>query len=54
MQKFVDMAQGSLCRGLIKGMNIETENRYIKLKNCVPLIPIMRKFGRFDVRILSI
>jgi hypothetical protein len=34
MHKFVDMVQGSLCRGLIKGTNIETENPYIKRKNC--------------------
>ena len=53
MQKFGDVVQGSLRRGMIKGTNIETGTRYMQLTNCVPLIPIMSKFGRFDVRIFA-
>jgi hypothetical protein len=44
-----DVVQGSLRRGMIKGTNIETGTRYMQLTNCAPLIPIMSKFGRFDV-----
>jgi hypothetical protein len=53
MQQFGDVVQGSLRRGMIKGTNIETGTRYMQLTNCAPLIPIMSKFGRFDVRIFA-
>jgi hypothetical protein len=50
---FFHMVQRSLCLCLIKDTYIEIETRYMKLMNCVPLIPIKSKFGRFDVWILS-
>ena len=53
MQTFVDMVQRSLRIGLNKDTYIGIGTRYMQLMNCVPLIPIMSKFGRFDVRILS-
>ena len=53
MQKIGEVVQGSLRRGMIKGTNIETRARYMQLTNYVSLFPIMRKVGRFDVRIFA-
>ena len=54
MQAFIDMVQGSLRRGLMKGTQIGIGTRYMQPMNCVMFIPIMSKFGRFDVQILSV
>ena len=40
MQKFGDVVQDSLHRGLIKGTNVETGTRYMQFTNFAPLIPI--------------
>ena len=53
MRQYGEVVQDSIKRGTIRGTNIETGTRYIQLINCVPTIPNITKFGRFEIRLFA-
>lgn len=53
MGRFGEVVSGSLARGKIRDTGIENGTRYIKLLNCVPLLPPTINIGRFTVRIFA-
>jgi hypothetical protein len=53
MSQFDDVVQGSIKRATIKGTNIESGTRYIRIVNCAPTIPNLTTFGRFNVRLFA-
>ena len=53
LRKYGEVIENSLRRGKIRGTEIETGTRYVKLVNCKEAIPVQTSFGRFRVRILS-
>ncbi|WAR08556.1 LOW QUALITY PROTEIN: hypothetical protein MAR_018514 [Mya arenaria] len=40
MSKYGDIVSGSVARGKIKGTNIDNGSRYLKIINCVPVLPL--------------
>ena len=53
MSQFDDAVQGFIKRATIKGTNIESGTRYIRIVNCAPTIPNLTTFGRFNVRLFA-
>jgi hypothetical protein len=42
MLKYVQVINGSIKRGVIKGTNIENGTRYVQILNCAPILPKQR------------
>lgn len=53
MSRYGDIMSGSYVRGKIKGTNIENGTRYVKILNCVPILPLHKAIGRFKIRIFA-
>lgn len=53
MSQFGEVVSGSLVRGKIKNTEIENGTRYVKLMNCVPILPLTVTIGRFKVRLFA-
>ncbi|WAR24682.1 hypothetical protein MAR_038351 [Mya arenaria] len=53
MSKYGDIASGSVTRGNIKGTNIDNGSRYLKIINCVPVLPLKDDIGQFTIRIFA-
>merc|ERR1712074_188988 len=46
MSNYGDIISGSLTRGKIKGTEIENGTRYLKIINCVQILPLTAEIGR--------
>ena len=53
LSKYGDLVSGSLQRGKIRGTNIDNGTRYVKILNCIPVLPLRDQIGRFSIRIFA-
>ncbi|WAR08555.1 YTX2-like protein, partial [Mya arenaria] len=53
MSKYGDIVSGSVARGKIKGTNIDNGSRYLKIINCVSVLPLKDDIGQFTIRIFA-
>ena len=53
MLKYGEVIPGSVRRAYIKYTHVENGSRYLQILNCIPTLPNITKFGRFEVRVLA-
>ncbi|WAR01915.1 LOW QUALITY PROTEIN: hypothetical protein MAR_008473, partial [Mya arenaria] len=53
MNQFGDVIDGSLVRGKIKNTNISNGTRYLKILNCIPILPPSIEIGKFKIRLFA-
>ena len=53
MSQYGDIIAGSISRAKIKGTDIENGTRYVKVINCVPVLPLSVEIGRFTLRMFA-
>lgn len=53
LSQFGEVVHGSFSRGKIKNTNIENGTRYVKLINCIPVLPLSVTIGRFKIRLFA-
>jgi len=53
LSQYGEILSGSIARGKIKGSDIENGTRYVKILNCVPVLPLKDDIGRFTIRMFA-
>ena len=53
LSQYGDIIAGSISRAKIKGTDIENGTRYVKVINCVPVLPLSVEIGRFTLRMFA-
>ena len=51
--KYGEVIPGSVRRAYIKYIHVENGSGYLQILNCIPTLPNITKFGRFEVRVLA-
>ena len=53
LSKYGEIVSGSVTRGKISRTEIDNGTRYVKILNCVPVLPLRDQIGRFSIRLFA-
>ena len=53
LSQYGEIISGSMTRGKIRGSDIENGSRYVKILDCVKILPLKTEIGRFTLRLFA-